>query len=429
MIRTLTLSALVAMATGAAAQSWTRLSTNADSLWAPYVRYANMGDTLVYFSRVAGGTKYFYTSTDGGNTFQHDPTGFDDITNRPIQGLPLNRMLVGFKNAPIYGSYSFNGVANWPTLFAGADAAGIYGDVSLGTIMFQPWGSPNVYTMPAAGGALTQVYNGSVFNTMFNSNGRLLFGTSSGDIGYVDGGNFSGLQWSTVASGAGIEQVVKFFHGAGGSLWVVSYGSHCLLHKSMDNGATWSEVTTTWNDGGNTYPLYANDIMGCPNGNLFFILQGGLNAQSTFLSTDGGLTAQQVSNGLPGGDSDAQELLANGNKVWLHVRAASTVDFISVDTTRAGLYLFDAAASLNEDRGSAAFQLYPNPTNGDITLAFAAASVENSVEVRNAMGQLVLFSRSGGQRMELDLGHVPAGIYIVTVRSSVGIHARRLIKE
>ena len=88
MIRTLTLSALVAMATGAAAQSWTRLSTNADSLWAPYVRYANMGDTLVYFSRVAGGTKYFYTSTDGGNTFQHDPTGFDDITNRPIQGLP-----------------------------------------------------------------------------------------------------------------------------------------------------------------------------------------------------------------------------------------------------------------------------------------------------------------------------------------------------
>ena len=141
------------------------------------------------------------------------------------------------------------------------------------------------------------------------------------------------------------------------------------------------------------------------------------------------VVSQQVSNGLPGGDSDAQELLANGNKVWLHVRAASTVDFISVDTTRAGLYLFDAAASLNEDRGSAAFQLYPNPTNGDITLAFAAASVENSVEVRNAMGQLVLFSRSGGQRMELDLGHVPAGIYIVTVRSSVGIHARRLIKE
>jgi hypothetical protein len=295
--------------------------------------------------------------------------------------------------------------------------------------MFQPWGTPNLYTMPAGGGALTPVYNGSVFNTMFNSNGRLLFGTSSGDIGYVDGGNFSGMQWSTVASGAGIEQVVKFFHGAGGSLWVVSYGSYCLLHKSMDNGATWTQVTTTWNDGGNTYPLYANDIMGTPNGNLFYIQQGGLNAQATYLSTDGGSTAQQVPNGLPGGDSDAQELLANGNKVWLHVRAANTIDFISVDTTRAGLYLFDAATALDEVSEPATFQLYPNPTSGSITLEFADAGEESAVEVRNAIGQLVLLNRSTGVRLELDLGQEPAGIYTVTVRSAVSTTTRRVIKE
>jgi Secretion system C-terminal sorting domain len=67
-------------------------------------------------------------------------------------------------------------------------------------------------------------------------------------------------------------------------------------------------------------------------------------------------------------------------------------------------------------REAPALQVWPQPSEGELTVAFESAQAQNGVlRLYNTAGQLVLRHevavQSGGNVLRLDLGHLPAGLY------------------
>lgn len=77
---------------------------------------------------------------------------------------------------------------------------------------------------------------------------------------------------------------------------------------------------------------------------------------------------------------------------------------------------------------AAAFDLYPNPTEGAVTLTLEGAGPAD-VEVLDAVGRLVWTGRtSGGGSFPLPVDGLPAGSYVVRVRSGSTVTSRTLVR-
>ncbi len=77
------------------------------------------------------------------------------------------------------------------------------------------------------------------------------------------------------------------------------------------------------------------------------------------------------------------------------------------------------------------FALYPNPTNGSITLERAEHGEQALVQVHAMNGRLVMQTdwRASATRIALDVSSLPAGIYAVEVRTQEGVQVKRLVKQ
>lgn len=399
------------------AQSWTKISSNFDSLWTSSVHYFNKGDTIIHYGSVDGtgfsNAKRFYVSLDGGNTYTRDFTPLDAIAYTPVIGLPLNNMIIGFENVPNSGSYSFQSIGNWSSLLP--TGLGTYGDFNLGTLLFSLTGSTTLRTLKISDGSITTVASGAAGLELLCTRvlgSRVLIGGKNSKIKYLDNEDFTSMQNSTFGAGSANGDVVRFFESSG-VLYAVINGGFDYLHKSTDNGANWEIVETTYTDGLNTFTLNSNFIIGTPNGNIFFLKNG--NSDDVYLSTDGGLTATKISTGLPVDAlqiNPTSKLLVNGNKVWYQVRAANTVDFVRTDTDKAGLYLFDAGtSSLDEQSNEAALlKTMPNPCQ-DYLMLQKESGLYN-VKLYNSMGELLLETElTGTLSYQFETANYPAGVY------------------
>jgi hypothetical protein len=401
------------------AQTWSKLSTNFDSLWKSSVKYFNKGDTLIYYGSTTGtgsfNAKRFYVSTNGGQTFTRDFTALDAIGYSPIFGLPINNMIIGFQNIPNDGSYSFQGLNNWTSLLP--QGVGIYGEVNSGTLLWNAGsGNTTLRTMTTSGGNLTIVASGSGGIDLvcsYNKGNRLFLGGGSNNvIKYVDNGNFANIQTSTIASQGSGSDVVRFFE-AGANLFAVVDAGTNKLFKSTDNGVTWTIVNTTYNSS----PLTSSFIIGTPNGNIFFLESSSGTSDNVFLSTDDGATAVKISNGLPTNgllhSPTIGKILTNGNKVWYQVCAANTVDFVRTDTTIAGLYVFNSGSTgVNESLiNSNEISIYPNPTSYVLTIDTRIQF--DKIEIYNSIGRLVKVSKENN----IDISNLDRGVYLINLRT------------
>ncbi|MFY8033738.1 MAG: T9SS type A sorting domain-containing protein, partial [Flexibacteraceae bacterium] len=70
------------------------------------------------------------------------------------------------------------------------------------------------------------------------------------------------------------------------------------------------------------------------------------------------------------------------------------------------------------------FEVFPNPTTGNVTLT-TTADAEN-VSVVNAVGQVVYTAKAQAQ-MEMNLNHLAKGVYMVQVQSAKGVSSQRLV--
>ncbi len=338
------------------AQSWTKISSNLDSLWTSSVKYFNKGDTIIHYGSKTGtgalNAKQFYVSTDGGYNFTRDFTKLDAIGYQAVYSLPLNNTLMGFKNSPNAGSYKFNGINNWGSILA--QYTGLWGEINAGNLVFQMPATDKLYTVSYPSGEITA--NNAIALELIcthNSGNRLLLGGKKNNvIKYVDNGNFSAVKTANIENLGLGASVLRFFE-SGSNLYTVVFDGQDKLFKSSDNGANWTLQTTNYfNNNIQQKYIVSTFTIGTPNGNIFFLTNAG-NSDDVYLSTDGGATANKSDRGLPANGikigPTIGKLLTNGNKVWYQVCAARTTDYVTTDTNIAGLYLLNIGNTAVDD--------------------------------------------------------------------------------
>ena len=84
-----------------------------------------------------------------------------------------------------------------------------------------------------------------------------------------------------------------------------------------------------------------------------------------------------------------------------------------------------------EDPIQVDFQVFPNPSNGVVTVEFDESIQQNEVRVLNNLGQVVYLvnDRASTNVRVLNLEHLPAGIYFIEVRTDNEKGLRKLILE
>ena len=80
-----------------------------------------------------------------------------------------------------------------------------------------------------------------------------------------------------------------------------------------------------------------------------------------------------------------------------------------------------------ESSGNTAIKIYPNPTNGEITLEFQG-SLQKTIEVTDLSGRKVISKTTNDEKMILDLNMLPAGVYSVKVSTADAVETTRIIK-
>ncbi len=74
-------------------------------------------------------------------------------------------------------------------------------------------------------------------------------------------------------------------------------------------------------------------------------------------------------------------------------------------------------------------RIFPNPTSGKFSVEGLDNSQATSLEVRDAMGQMIQRSVIPDQRPMIDISSRPSGIYLITIRTTDEMITRKLIKQ
>ncbi|MBW3127728.1 glycosyl hydrolase [Hymenobacter profundi] len=87
-----------------------------------------------------------------------------------------------------------------------------------------------------------------------------------------------------------------------------------------------------------------------------------------------------------------------------------------------------ATMPVQEGRAASLLAIYPNPTSGMLQVQLPAAQQPSRVVLRNVQGQEVLRKTTNGPTFALDLSHLPAGIYWLTVVGAASQTAQKVVK-
>jgi hypothetical protein len=85
---------------------------------------------------------------------------------------------------------------------------------------------------------------------------------------------------------------------------------------------------------------------------------------------------------------------------------------------------------VDENRLADRISIYPNPSTGIFEITFSDDQAAIPVEITDLTGKVLLhriwLSASGVFAEKLDLGHLPAGNYLLRIHSSNGLINRKL---
>lgn len=94
----------------------------------------------------------------------------------------------------------------------------------------------------------------------------------------------------------------------------------------------------------------------------------------------------------------------------------------------------DTVAGISDLTANNLFNVYPNPTNSSIALAFETDSEKTSFSIMNYSGQIVkksedLKTTKGKNEFKIDLNDLSNGIYLIQVQTGSGIISKKIIKN
>jgi hypothetical protein len=133
------------------------------------------------------------------------------------------------------------------------------------------------------------------------------------------------------------------------------------------------------------------------------------------------------------------------NAIYNSTQAGKSVEFDTANAVLLGnatVGVRGAWASLGNDVGSpgnrntiglnenglAGVRVYPNPASDRVEVSLPMAGTK-SLRLNNTLGQEVLTAATDANRAALDLGHLPAGIYLMEVRTDLGRTTLRVVKR
>ena len=75
------------------------------------------------------------------------------------------------------------------------------------------------------------------------------------------------------------------------------------------------------------------------------------------------------------------------------------------------------------------WQVYPNPTSGNLNVAVNGDYQEFSVSCRNSQGAIMFSNVLTGNKMDLNLGQFPKGIYLIELSGKSGISRKVILVQ
>jgi len=85
---------------------------------------------------------------------------------------------------------------------------------------------------------------------------------------------------------------------------------------------------------------------------------------------------------------------------------------------------------INENSLDRSIVVYPNPTQGNVTVTSSGSKIEN-LEIRNLLGALVYSHRNDKQEnsIHIELTDYPKGIYFMNIETAGGMVIRKITKD
>ncbi|PAP78157.1 endonuclease [Rubrivirga marina] len=126
-------------------------------------------------------------------------------------------------------------------------------------------------------------------------------------------------------------------------------------------------------------------------------------------------------------DMDPADDEERARSAWIETRQRSENPFVLDGTLARRAFAPETVAAEDGPEGGLAVALYPNPSVGRVTIE-ADGARELRAEVVDLLGRRVRVVRAapGADRLALDLGDVPAGVYVVRVVAGGATATRRV---
>ncbi len=281
------------------------------------------------------------------------------------------------------------------------------------------------------------------------------------DKGYILGGNWGAEQYKTADNGATWTNVSHFTSNQSFPdlfFWnemegyvisdsvnvsydslgnVISSATFAYIHKTTDGGLTW------------TKQVFSNDSITdihFPSQNIGYVTAG----SHLLKTTDGGITWQSsnlpfVSRKVAFWDNNIGYVVTadgdiyktnNGGTTWL---LDASGDFLAIEIKNGQGFavgkngsisrLRTASNAIAEAVSAAPFQVFPNPV-GDILNIVSAKNVPFSVEIYNALGQLVL-TGDGNHSLDLRINSLAQETYFLYIKDEKGqvLQTEKVVKN
>ncbi|MBO9659530.1 MAG: T9SS type A sorting domain-containing protein [Chitinophagaceae bacterium] len=97
-------------------------------------------------------------------------------------------------------------------------------------------------------------------------------------------------------------------------------------------------------------------------------------------------------------------------------------------------FTFSKIVSVSSDKSATSFMIYPNPSNGDITMSFFSDKQQNgSYHIFDQSGKKLITNviklNKGANMIPMTVSSLPAGIYFAQVISGSGVKQSQFIKQ
>lgn len=285
-----------------------------------------------------------------------------------------------------------------------------------------------IYRTTNGGATWSAIPSSSIPNALVNEYGiandyavygnSIWFGTDNGRVfRSSDGGQTWAVSTVTPASVYGV--INLSFVDLNNGLALVYTGGVYSLHQTSDGGATWSVITPF------SSFLGIDDIANVPGTNIF-VSCGGTGVMNYLISysTDYGVTWQSW-----GGSLIRYFELAFANNTVGYAGGQANVSNASQD----GMYKYSGVPLSVKEADNTPFgiDLYPNPTDGIITLKLPTAKKGANLKIRNTLGEIVynenFLQLNAPSNYSFQLNHLQKGVYFVSIEKDGNTSTEKLI--